>query len=227
VSIPSPTPSPRVARKRARARAEILGAAQRLVRKHGPERLTIESIAAEADISKPAVYYYFTSKDAVARAMLVERSSEEIAAVRQAIDAAPPGESIVATVVRAYVRHHRESMHLFRAEYVWGQVIGLEQELIDTEINPNMVGLFGAIEARLAADRKQGLLHDGLHLRRVAVTTWMAAHGLIATLGLIEGGGSKLLHDVDDVVDELCGMLTRGVYRDRSKPPPRKPKPKR
>jgi AcrR family transcriptional regulator len=211
--------SPRVARKRERARAEILEAAQALVRQHGLERLTIETIAAEADISKPAVYYYFASKEAVARALVAECSRDEIRSVRAAVEATPEGASVPSAVVRAYVDHHRDSMHLFRAEYVWGQVIGFDQAQIDAEVNPGMIELFDAVERRLQRDRTHGLLHDRLHLRRVAVSTWMAAHGLVATLGLIEAGGSKLLHDVDDVVAELCGVLTRGVYRGTPKRP--------
>ena len=47
----------------------------------------------------------------------------------------------------------------------------------------------------------------------MAVSTWAAAHGLVAMLSLLDTTGSRLLHDAKDMVDELSAVLTRGVYR--------------
>jgi TetR/AcrR family transcriptional regulator len=204
--------SPRIARKRARARAEILDAACEVIREEGVGGLTIESVAALAEVSKPAVYYYFASKEDLTRAVAVDRSRHEIEALRRAIAEAPAGTSVVAAVVRAYVSHHLASLHLFRAEYAWGQILGVSGEA-GADIDGEMVALFDAFERRLGEDEDRGLLQDGLHLRRVAVSTWSAAHGLVALLSVLDSSGSRFLHDVEDMLDELCGMLTRGIYR--------------
>lgn len=208
----SDSPSPRVARKRARARVRILDATREVVRRHGLEGLTIEAVAEAADVSKPAVYYYFDSKDELARALLVDGSLREVAAVRAAVEAVPPGASVLDALVRAYVAHHAGSLLLFQAEYVWAQVIGIDPEEADRSINAAMVGLFDLLEARLRDDAERGLLHGGIDLRRAGIAAWMAAHGLVATLSLLASSQGRFLHRVDDMVDELCGILTRGVY---------------
>lgn len=207
-----PRPSPRVARKRARARAEILEATRAVVQRDGVERLTIDAVAVEADVSKPAVYYYFASKEALARALTIEESRVEVAVLREAIDRVVPGVSVVEAVVRAYVDHHLASLHLFRAAYVWGQLLAFEREDVDA-VNADMVGVFEAFERRLRQDADAGLLDEGVHPRRVAMSVWMAAHGLVATLGLLASTDTQLLHRVPDMVDEMVGMLNRGVYR--------------
>ena len=205
--------SPRTARKRALARAQILDAAREVVRREGVAGLTIEAVAALADVSKPAVYYYFSSKDDLTRALALDRSRDEIEALRSAITAVVPGASVPEAVIRAYTTHHLASLHLFRAEYVWAQVLGMGGEDVDTAVNRDMVALFTLFEERLSQDQERGLLHDGLHLRRVAVSTWAAAHGLVAMLSLLDTTETRLLHDVNDMVDELSAMLTRGIYR--------------
>lgn len=213
MSTTTASPSERVLRKRARVREHLLAAAAELVREVGVNGLTIEAVAARADVSKPAVYYYFASKDALTRALALDRSRDEIATLREAITNIPPGSSVIEAVVRAYVTHHLASLSLFRAEYVWAQIVGLEGDDLDAAVNDEMNALFTLFEERLREDAARRLLHDGLHLRRVAVTTWASAHGIVAMLSLLDAGGTKLLHDVTDMVDELCQVLTRGVYR--------------
>jgi hypothetical protein len=144
--------------------------------------------------------------------LVVERSAVEVSYVRAAIDKVKAGNSVVTAVVQAYAKHHLQSLELFRAEYVWAQVSGLDAARVDDTINPPMNALFAAFEARLRQDEDAGRLRQGLHLRRVAVSTWMAAHGLVATLSLLDAGGTRFRHGVRDLVNEMCSVLTRGVY---------------
>ena len=60
----------------AEKRNEILDTAQRLVFSKGYERLTIQDILHDLDISKGALYHYFDSKQAVLEA-LIERMQQE------------------------------------------------------------------------------------------------------------------------------------------------------
>jgi AcrR family transcriptional regulator len=195
-------------------RARVIAAAEAVVRRDGFLGLTIDAVASEADISKPSVYYYFASKEELAWGLVVARSEIEMAFIGAAIAKVEAGSSVVSAVVRAYAKHHLQSLELFRAEYVWAQVSGLESARVDDAINPGMNTLFSAFERRLSEDADAGRLHHGLNLRRVAVSTWMAAHGLVATLSLLDAGGTKLRHGVRDMVEQMCSMLTRGVYTD-------------
>lgn len=206
--------SPRVARKRARVRSRLLEAAAQIIKADGLSGLTVEAVARAADMSKPSVYYYFADKDALVLALVAERAKEERAAISAAVGEVPPGESVVAAVIHAHVAHHRSSLALFRAEYVHVNVVGFDPVVLEEEVNPGMVALFGTIERRLEQDAAAGRLHDGIHPRRTAFQAYVAAHGLVSILALLDASGTTFLHDVDTMVHDLGTTLTRGVYRD-------------
>ena len=50
-------------------RDEILEAAEQLVFRFGPRRMTMEDVSEEIGISRPAVYQYFQNKNALLRAV--------------------------------------------------------------------------------------------------------------------------------------------------------------
>jgi len=78
----------------------IIGAANRIVRRDGVARLTIEAVAREAGLSKGGVLYHFPSKDALVQGMIGALLADFEQAVRDtaARDAAPTGRFL-----RAYV----------------------------------------------------------------------------------------------------------------------------
>ena len=205
------TPSPRVARKRARARDRILDATCEVLRRIGHLKVTMDDIALEADVSKAALYYYFPSREAVFRALGLRSSLEAIELIVDAIDAAPSGGAVVDAVVEAYVRYYLDALHLFRTEFVWSQTVGPDGG--GDEVDAAMVGLFDRLESRLAEDAERGLIHQDVTLRRTAVAVWTAAHGTVSTLSALDHEGSRLLHDVHDLIREQCGILRRGIYR--------------
>lgn len=59
-------------RKKLDTRARILQSANRLFLQFGYERLTVEDIAIAADVGKGTIYNYFSSKEAVLAAFMVE-----------------------------------------------------------------------------------------------------------------------------------------------------------
>lgn len=208
----STEPSRRVQQKRARARARLVSATRAVILRDGFGNLTIDAVAAAADVSKPSVYYYFDSKESLARALCVQLAHEEIAAVVAAIEATPAGESILDAAVRAYVAHHVAALELFRATIVWPLVLDAPPEGYP-EVDAEMMRLFGLFQARLEADAAAGRLHAGVHPRRAGLTAWNAMQGLVSMLALLDSVNTGFLHTVDAMVDELCGTLTRGVYR--------------
>ena len=71
----------------------LLDAAEIVVRRDGSGRLTLDAVAAEADVSKGGLLYHFPSKEALLTAM-VERmvtSFDEALDQAQAVDTSPPG----------------------------------------------------------------------------------------------------------------------------------------
>jgi AcrR family transcriptional regulator len=59
--------------RRARTRAALLRAAGRVFAEHGFHQATLEAVAAEAGVSKGALYHYFPSKEQLFLALLEDR----------------------------------------------------------------------------------------------------------------------------------------------------------
>jgi AcrR family transcriptional regulator len=57
-------------RKRKDSREAILLAAEKIVARHGPASLTLESAAAEANVSKGGLFYHFRSKEVLLQEMI-------------------------------------------------------------------------------------------------------------------------------------------------------------
>ena len=82
-------------------RDDLLAAAERIVRRDGVGRLTLDAVAVEAGTSKGGVLYHFASRDALITAM-VERHANAFSAsleASMAADPEPPGRW-----TRAYLR---------------------------------------------------------------------------------------------------------------------------
>lgn len=172
----------------------------------------MQSVAEHAGVSKPAIHYHFNSKEALIRSLAIDLSHEEIAAVSAAVESAPPGPAILTTFVRTFVEVHVRELELFRVQYLWSQVVGIDRELADEAVNPGMNALFSLVQRRLDDEGARGHLAKGVHPRRVAVSAWSSALGLVSMLALLDSSTTEVLHGVDDLVDALCGALVGGVF---------------
>ena len=84
------------------ARARILDAAERVILRKGIGRLSVEAVAAEAEVSKGGFFYHFKSKDDLLAA-LVTRLAETVAAGMAATAEADPEPH--GRLLRSYVRY--------------------------------------------------------------------------------------------------------------------------
>lgn len=93
--------------------AQILAIAQDLFATHGFHHISMDDIAASADVSKPILYRHFPSKLELYLAVVDERGQALVDAVSRALapvggwggqrDEAPDGYDVIHAVVRAYV----------------------------------------------------------------------------------------------------------------------------
>jgi AcrR family transcriptional regulator len=87
----------------AQTRAEILKATIRVVAKGGIPKLTLDSVAREAGVSKGGLLYHFPTKEALIKSLIELFISEWNLAMQREYDADPTPE-IPGRWVRAYVR---------------------------------------------------------------------------------------------------------------------------
>ncbi|HZR83639.1 MAG TPA: TetR family transcriptional regulator [Candidatus Binatia bacterium] len=94
----SPLPTLRQ-RKKVRTRDALAAAALRLSRERGYERVTIDDITAEAEVSRRTFFRYFASKEAA----LFPRYGLRLAHFRDQLRERPHGEAPFETVERAFL----------------------------------------------------------------------------------------------------------------------------
>lgn len=84
------TPKPRSTKAASSRRAEILDTAQRLFVAKGFQNTSVEDVIAEIGIAKGTLYYHFSSKDEILRA-LIDRTTQQVASAARALAEGPGG----------------------------------------------------------------------------------------------------------------------------------------
>lgn len=144
---------------RASKRDAILEAAGRVVHRDGAERMTLDSVAAEAGVSKGGLLYHFECKDALIRGLvqaLIDRFEAAVQALRDDDDrpgsfcraylratlAADPADDTVAAGLLAAVAQEKDLLAPLRTRYaVW-----------DTALRADGVSAADALVLRFAVD---------------------------------------------------------------------------
>jgi AcrR family transcriptional regulator len=203
----------RKARRQQERRGVLLTAARAVLARQGVVGLTMEAVATEADVSKPAVFYYFRSKEELVGELAVEQLEAEVAVLEAAVAGADSGVAALAALARAKVDFYAEDLDAFRVAYLWPQLIGLAPELLRQRVYPLSQRVNDALEARLREDARQGLLAPGFEPRRLANLAWTTAHGLLALVAGMEqlGGGTR--HTLAQLRDEACALLLRAAAK--------------
>lgn len=158
-------------RRHSRAREELLDAARLVLERDGVAGFTVKAIAAEADVSKPAFYYYFPSREhcveALADGILAREATVLSAAAYRAADAASvPGE-----VVRAFVDLYADDLDSFRIAWEWPALIGATEGFSARVVHPRRSQMLDVLVQRLREFK------DPLDIAELTLAT---AHGLLA-----------------------------------------------
>jgi AcrR family transcriptional regulator len=191
----------RVIARLAARRDAIVAAARTLASEQGMDAVQIAPVAERAGIAAGTVYRYFPSKTELVTALVAAVSERELAAMRQAADAAPgPLSALAAAIVTFAARAVHER------RLAWAVIA----EPVDAEIGALRLGyrkaLAGELEARLRA------AIAGAHLpEQDAAQTAQALVG-----ALLEGLIGPLAPDVQDdpaKMREAVQMLTLFALR--------------
>ena len=167
----------RLARKRRRherARDAVVQAARRILEQSGVEGFTVKAVAAAADISKPAFYYYFESRQHLVAELADRVLAREAAALTEAAYRAPAPAAAAAEVLLAKVRFYSDDLSSFRIVYLWPRVLGVPDGFDAEVVRPRHEQIVGVLADRLARVRAEGA-------REAAQVTLATADGLLAT----------------------------------------------
>jgi TetR/AcrR family transcriptional regulator len=170
-------PRPRTFTEEARRRQIIDGTIE-LVAERGPAAASLSAIAARAGISKAAVLYHFSSKDAVLDVTMHHVLTSYVADVGERVDAADGPEGMLVAYLRgtiAYMRDHPAHVRVLVEGLVRDPAVAAQpsrwQSVAGILAQGQQVGAFRAFDTRALALMINGAL-DGV------VAEWITAPDL-------------------------------------------------
>lgn len=207
-----PKTEARLARKAKRQelrRRAILEKALEALLDGGSDAFTIARVAERCALTKPAVYYYFSTREELVgelAVLLIQRESETIL---EAVEPVEGGVASLLAMVRARARSYTLDTAAFRA--LWNTVLqlgpGSEETLqrvyrLSWRVN-------ALLEARLKADQEAGHVHPDAHPRKLVNVAFFGIQGILTTFSGMEQFGGRMLFGLETLVDELCATLER------------------
>jgi AcrR family transcriptional regulator len=194
-------------RRRDQTRAEILETAREVVLRSGLAGFTLAEVADELGLTKPALYYYFDSKEALLFELLLREWVEAATEVQAAVDKTERGVDAVEQLMRTVFDRYRDRLEIFVLFFKMGPggdfegVIGPEE--LD-RIRPINDMLYGGAEARLRADQRGGGFPKKRDPRRFAFSAHMAVIGLLNMKAIAASAKDPLIHSDEDLIEDLC-----------------------
>jgi AcrR family transcriptional regulator len=184
---------PSLAERRRRAsrelmRGEILTAAQHIIRTKGMDALSLRALAKAVGVTAPALYEYFSSKEAILRALFVEGSHVMLARMEETISGSAPGVQRVLAVLNGYRRFAREEPDYFRLLF---GTVEPPLELSENEY-AGMQAIFGRFIGIISDAIDQGDLKQ-LPPETLSCSLWALVHGV----ALLENDSFMARKDID------------------------------
>jgi AcrR family transcriptional regulator len=193
-----------------RTRARLIEVAKRLYQAHGSDHVTVRRIAAAAKMEAGSIYYHFSSRDEIMRAVLESGVYGARDEVMQAIAEAGLDNSPLKRLRAALGAHLKYTLREHFSSRL-RSIRRLPRRLRDHHMQQERD--YAAIFAKLLREaHKQGLLREGFNLSVVRMLvlgalTWVAEW-----------------YDPDDsmtpgdIVDVLMKVLTGGIAKDSAGP---------
>ena len=203
-------------RRRDQTRAEILETARKLVLQSGLAGFTLAAVADELALTKPALYYYFASKEALLFELLLLEWVESATEVQAAVAETESGVDAVEQLMRTVFDRYRDRLELFVLFFKMGPggdfqgILGPEE--LD-RIRPINDMLYGGAEARLRADQNAGGFPKERDPRRFAFTAHMAVIGLLNMKAIAASAEDPLIHSDEDLIEDICTTFRDAVSR--------------
>lgn len=184
-------------------REAIVAAAKGLLQAEGLDALSLRRLAKQLGVTAPALYAHVDNKRDLLRAV-AELEFDRLLERFDAVEAVEPLDRIRAHC-RAYVDHARENPELFDVMFIFPPDIDAASTPEDAAL-PAATRVFTVALAAVADAIDTGAI-DASDPVLVALTLWMANHGVASALQL----GFGLPREFEEqLVDEVTDRLLRG-----------------
>lgn len=157
-------------------RMDILRAAREIIAEEGAGALSIRGIARRIGYSAPALYEYFSGKEAIAEALFVSGFER----LREAMEAVERAEPDPEARMRAMGAAYRRFAYTYPQEYqlMFSRPVP-EFKPSDDLLENTAIPAFAPLQRAVAAGIAAGLFREG-NPRDAATVAWATMHGLVS-----------------------------------------------
>jgi AcrR family transcriptional regulator len=207
----------RRAREKERRRRSILDAARSAFFENGFQSVTVDDIAARAEVSKGTVYLYFESKETILAYLLLEGLGELVAVLEEAY--APERDTAPTERLRRLAMGY---LNFFQANpHYHGLIMALDRgkfqaavapELYEQVLARSMRGFHWVVEA-VQQGVEQGVF-DIREPRQAAAALWASLNGVLVLLGH-PLRREMIASDLESLYWMTFDVMVRGLPRGR------------
>lgn len=170
----------RKAQRHSERRLLIMHSARKLLITHGIENFTVTQVAADSQLSKPAVYYYFDSKEALVFDFAIETMQNEFNVLAESVHAARSGIESLVNLIRARVDFFLNDIDTFRILHLWTPALGLQRRLSQSIASKQISALLNVISHRLSTEPASGSRALRLDAQQLPHIAWALSQGILA-----------------------------------------------
>jgi|ERR1035437_1031770 AcrR family transcriptional regulator len=198
--------SSRRERKKIAVRSQILSTAIELFSRRGLDAVTIDEIAAAADVGKGTIYNYFATKEDIVVAFMADLEARMAPEIARFKPAEQPAHRVLADYILLHFRL-KEPYHAFVRVFLAQMFLDTARFLpymveMQKYIDPPLQSLFTALEER-------GALRPGIDLPQLVMSFKTMQLGLTA-LWAVEGPPFQQTYQV---VQQQMQFFTEGIQR--------------
>ncbi|MEM9188719.1 MAG: TetR/AcrR family transcriptional regulator [Myxococcota bacterium] len=196
-------------RRQATRKKALVDAARKVIARDGLEGLTLAAVAAEVDVSPPAIYYYYRSKEALAEAVAMALVVEETDTCVRAIEDVEPVDALAACV-HARVDHYLAHPQNYLLLYQLFVTVGFSEKNLEHGLYAQGYRLLGRLEEAILASQKEGRMAPGLDARKLANVAFAISQGILAMQIGTESAGGSLRFTARELTESALDTLREG-----------------
>tara|TARA_R110002051_G_scaffold1039_1_gene5219 strand:- start:194 stop:931 length:738 start_codon:yes stop_codon:yes gene_type:complete len=209
-------------RRRERSREEILEAARRVLLQNGVAAMTLEAVAKKVGVSKPALYYYFPSKDALLFELISETYEAHARAVHDGVGKATDGAHALSAIIRETAEAFTPQLDDFRLAFLHGQVANPGAVHFSAEqfarIRPVNDLLFAGTAEKLAEEQDRSSHSGQIEPRLMAFLAYLSAIGFLTMKGMVESLDDPLLYSDDQIIEGFSKVFAAAATPVKNAP---------
>ncbi len=182
----------------------MIGAAENLFREYGFDAVTMDLVAEKAEFSKRTLYQYFSGKDELVCACILEAFRAFDRYLEPLIDAAGSGKEKLLALGQA----HRDFRNDER--YYHGAIAYSLHETGEGECMEWVAGMYRKIEQYLRLGGRDGSIRSDIDPHRVSYTIGAMMNGLFMLEGRM-GFIDSSIEGYGELIDESFALLLRAL----------------